>query len=173
MRTHGTMSAYNAGCGCDECKQACRDATRRRRVREQTGVAPPIGREPDERTLYEQDEVLRQRRVAAGLIRVARARPAWYADAACSGQSDLFFPKGDLRGQSMNAMTADARAICARCPVADPCREQGRHDREFGVWGGESEYDRAHLGIVPDAANGKLHWLRTEAARAAAREASG
>lgn len=59
-------------------------------------------------------------------------RPAWHADAACRGQTDVMFPVAE-HGRRLD--TSAARALCARCPVQAPCAEQGRTER-YGVWGG-------------------------------------
>ena len=66
--------------------------------------------------------------------------PDWQQRGKCStgnsGVTDLFFP---TRGQS----SAPAKAICARCPVLDTCREYALANGErFGVWGGMSEKER-------------------------------
>jgi WhiB family redox-sensing transcriptional regulator len=61
-------------------------------------------------------------------------RPAWHAQAACRGRGpELFFPPSGEDGVL-------AKAICARCPVREPCLEAGA--RELGVWGGTSERER-------------------------------
>ena len=58
-------------------------------------------------------------------------RPAWHQEAACRGVGPrLFFPE---RGDS----TAQAKALCATCPVADACAEAGR-DEPAGIWAGTS-----------------------------------
>jgi len=59
-------------------------------------------------------------------------RPAWHAQAACRGQTDVMFPVAE-HGHRLD--TTAARALCARCPVQAPCAEQGRTER-YGVWGG-------------------------------------
>ena len=58
-------------------------------------------------------------------------RPAWHADAACRGQTDVMFPVAE-HGHRLD--TTAARALCDRCPVQAPCAEQGRTER-YGVWG--------------------------------------
>ncbi len=58
--------------------------------------------------------------------------PAWHADAACRGQTDVMFPVAE-HGRRLD--TSAARALCARCPVQAPCAEQGRTER-YGGWGG-------------------------------------
>ena len=63
---------------------------------------------------------------------------------ACRGADcNLFFhPEGE-RGPARVAREAAAKAVCARCPVVDPCRAHALATREpYGVWGGMSESDR-------------------------------
>ena len=58
-------------------------------------------------------------------------RPAWHADAACRGQTDVMFPVAE-HGHRLD--TTAARALCDRCPVRNPCAEAGRSEK-YGVWG--------------------------------------
>jgi WhiB family redox-sensing transcriptional regulator len=65
----------------------------------------------------------------------------WMEDAACRGMdSNIWFPiqGGDLKGP---------RAICATCPVTDPCLEKALHDepRPTGIWGGTTERQRRDM----------------------------
>ena len=61
--------------------------------------------------------------------------PDWHRDAACRGvDPNLFFPE---RGASAD----EARAICATCPVKEPCHEAGRFEY-YGVWGGTTRKER-------------------------------
>jgi WhiB family redox-sensing transcriptional regulator len=69
---------------------------------------------------------------------------AWMRWAACKGQTQLFFPPRAERPQARARREAQARLLCATCPVQTPCREFARDNREYGYWGGESEEDR-HL----------------------------
>lgn len=59
-------------------------------------------------------------------------RPAWHAQAACRGQTDVMFPVSE---PGRRADTSAAQALCERCPVRNPCADQGRTER-YGVWGG-------------------------------------
>ena len=61
----------------------------------------------------------------------------WVEQAACAGVDPaLFFPD---RGASL----ADARQVCAGCPVRVECLEYALEAGEkFGVWGGTSEKER-------------------------------
>lgn len=69
-------------------------------------------------------------------------RPAWQSEAACRGMAhtdrDLFFPaKGDV------ASLRRALAVCASCPVIEPCRVAGKG--QPGIWGGLSEKARRRV----------------------------
>lgn len=82
------------------------------------------------------------------------ARPAWDEDvgwqdlAACRGADpNLFFPPQhqELKEERI-AREAQAKAICAQCPVRRSCLEFALTTREpHGVWGGMSETDRRHI----------------------------
>lgn len=68
----------------------------------------------------------------------------WQLRGACRGaDSGLFFhPEGE-RGPARAAREAAAKAVCAGCPVVDPCRRHALATREpYGVWGGMSEAER-------------------------------
>lgn len=63
---------------------------------------------------------------------------AWRDQAACRGKDpDLFFPHA---GEPLEP----ARAICATCPVFEPCYLAGLHERH-GVWAGTSERERDRI----------------------------
>jgi WhiB family redox-sensing transcriptional regulator len=71
------------------------------------------------------------------LIVDARDR-TWMPQAACRGMNpDTFHPS---RGESVREL----KAICAECPVIDPCREYGISEKH-GIWGGLSERERRTL----------------------------
>lgn len=64
----------------------------------------------------------------------------WIADGLCA-QTDpeIFHP-------DKGGTTREAKAVCARCPVIDPCRDWAiRTGQRFGVWGGLSERERRTL----------------------------
>lgn len=67
-------------------------------------------------------------------------RPAWMAQAACRGEPpETFFPG---RGASINR----AKAICARCPVQDPCAAYAIADPDIqGIWAGATHRGRGAL----------------------------
>ena len=56
----------------------------------------------------------------------------WHKRALCAQiGGDLWFPEVD----SPQTDTAQAKKICAICPVREPCRIAGM-DEEHGIWGG-------------------------------------
>jgi WhiB family redox-sensing transcriptional regulator len=80
----------------------------------------------------------------------------WTADAACSGQTELFFAPAGERPETRLLRESRARAICTACPAVDPCRRWAREHREYGFWGGESEEDRAAAGFRVDMPVGRV-----------------
>ena len=60
-------------------------------------------------------------------------RPAWHADAACRGQTDVMFPVAE-HGHRLD--TASAMLICARCGVRAECADYSDNEPD-GVWGGQ------------------------------------
>lgn len=69
---------------------------------------------------------------------------SWQMQAACADVDDaLFFhPEGE-RGPRRRSRDAAAKAVCARCPVIQQCREHALAVREpYGVWGGMTEDER-------------------------------
>jgi WhiB family redox-sensing transcriptional regulator len=81
---------------------------------------------------------------------------AWTIDAACVGQTDLFFAPAGERPETRILREARARAICRPCEVRVPCRDWARDNREYGFWGGESEEDRAAAGFRVDMPVGRV-----------------
>jgi len=76
-------------------------------------------------------------------------RPTWMDEAACKGRTTLFFGLAGERPERRVRREAQARKVCAGCPVLGPCREAARINRENGVWGGETEEERAASGFAP------------------------
>ncbi|MCU1354281.1 MAG: Transcription factor WhiB [Acidimicrobiales bacterium] len=82
--------------------------------------------------------------------------PAWMAHAACRGRTELFFAPHAERPQARVQRESRARRICQACPVLFECRNHARGHLEYGVWGGESEDDRAQCGSpVPTPVGGR------------------
>ena len=67
-------------------------------------------------------------------------RPEWQRAALCRGYpSEMWFPAG-------HASSAEAKAICARCPVREPCLEYALANGDAsGVWGGTSVRERRRI----------------------------
>ena len=67
-------------------------------------------------------------------------RPGWQAKGACrDGHTRMFFPG---KGASQD----EAKAVCAVCPVREPCLEWALATREpYGIWGGVSERGRKRM----------------------------
>jgi WhiB family redox-sensing transcriptional regulator len=76
------------------------------------------------------------------LLQDARSDTArkWAARALCVGADpEAFFPPGD-------APAAEARAICAACPVRGQCLAYAiTADERFGIWGGLDPRQRRTL----------------------------
>jgi WhiB family redox-sensing transcriptional regulator len=76
------------------------------------------------------------------------ARGDWRDQAGCKGQTQIFFPPRAERPQARVRREAQARLLCAACPVAVQCRTFARDQREYGFWGGESEEERHLAGFT-------------------------
>lgn len=65
---------------------------------------------------------------------------AWRQRGACRGvDPDIFYPASDEEAEA-------AKAICAVCPVREPCLEYALANRERdGVWGGATERERRRI----------------------------
>jgi WhiB family redox-sensing transcriptional regulator len=69
----------------------------------------------------------------------------------CRQQPEAFHAPDGERADSIDYVRRvnEARALCARCPIMLACREQGRQMREPGIWGGETDEERAAAGYPP------------------------
>ena len=73
---------------------------------------------------------------------------AWHQQAACKGQTHIFFPSDTAEGDQTNykmikRRTERAKEICFSCPVQRECFQEAMYSREFyGVWGGSTEKER-------------------------------
>lgn len=66
----------------------------------------------------------------------------WYRLAACRGEpTALFFPDA---GRADPAEVAKAKAVCASCPVREPCLAAGWGE-PHGIWGGLTVRERRAL----------------------------
>jgi WhiB family transcriptional regulator, redox-sensing transcriptional regulator len=81
-----------------------------------------------------------------------RGPETWHDDAACLGYDpELFFPIGTTSPYAL-AQIAEAKAVCAVCPVRTACLEwalgrgpDGRVRAGYGVFGGLDEDEREAL----------------------------
>lgn len=72
----------------------------------------------------------------------------WQVKAACRGpQAAVFFPPPQFeRKDEKLAREAQAKDICASCPVRRPCLDYAVDIREpHGIWGGLNEAERKEL----------------------------
>lgn len=91
---------------------------------------------------------------ATTLIRPDTRPATWRSAVPCAGRTDLFFAPPGERPEARVRREAAARRLCRDCPAAEPCRAEARRNREFGVWGGESEEERARAGFRAGMAAG-------------------
>lgn len=77
--------------------------------------------------------------------------PRWMAQGICAGHTELFFAPHAERPPSRLRREAAARQVCMRCPVRIQCRDHARANLEYGLWGGESEAERAAAGYAVPA----------------------
>jgi len=69
----------------------------------------------------------------------------WRHAAICRDEDpELFFPIGTTGPAA--TQVAQAKIVCQRCPVVEPCLEWALETaQDAGVWGGASEDDRRAL----------------------------
>jgi len=61
----------------------------------------------------------------------------WRILANCRGRTELFFAPDRERPPARRVREAQALALCAECPVQNPCREA--RGESVGIWGGSTE----------------------------------
>lgn len=65
----------------------------------------------------------------------------WRDRARCrEADPELFFPVGT--GDPAKAQIAEAKKVCAQCPVVEPCLRWALDNSQTGVWGGTSDEER-------------------------------
>ena len=71
-----------------------------------------------------------------------RTNTSWRQLAGCRGvDPDIFYPASEDDDDA-----AEAKAVCAACPVREPCLEHALLVREkHGVWGGLTERERRRV----------------------------
>jgi WhiB family redox-sensing transcriptional regulator len=77
-----------------------------------------------------------------------RTDDAWQMKAACRGpQATVFYPPSSFeRKDEKLDRERRAKAICASCPVRQPCLDYALERRDqHGIWGGMSESERKRI----------------------------
>lgn len=73
----------------------------------------------------------------------------WAERGACRGSDANFFPTQEFKGGAslrMRREIAEAKAVCARCPVKDECLAHAlRNEEPDGIWGGLTREGRKRL----------------------------
>ena len=71
----------------------------------------------------------------------------WQEEAACrSYENIVFFGEEGESELEKQAREARAKAVCQRCPVAEPCLEFAMEtNQKYGIWGGLTDKERAAL----------------------------
>jgi WhiB family redox-sensing transcriptional regulator len=71
----------------------------------------------------------------------------WQLDAACRGMdSATFFHPAAERNSAREKRIAKAKAVCRACPAIQECLAHALRVQEpYGIWGGQSEDERAVL----------------------------
>jgi WhiB family transcriptional regulator, redox-sensing transcriptional regulator len=75
----------------------------------------------------------------------------WQRRAACRGADpSLFYGPWDEKPEERESREANAKAICAECPVRRQClmfavTAPAEHGTRFGVWGQAGERERAQI----------------------------
>lgn len=77
----------------------------------------------------------------------------WRGRGACQElESWLFFAVEREPRAQRRLREASAKAVCARCPVLDRCRQDALERREpHGIWGGTSPRDRRELVLAEES----------------------
>ena len=68
----------------------------------------------------------------------------WQLQASCRSMPvAMFYPPQSLRGYSLSAHEAEAKAVCSQCPVLESCRRHALEASEpYGIWGGLAPRER-------------------------------
>lgn len=146
---HGTRSRYGAGCSCDACRAANAQYMAEWRANRDPNMPIEDYARLEEarlrRAQYRPGYQITERTAAVYGIDISPI-PAgldleWRTDRACHDQPvDLFFPeRGEMR------KIAEAKLVCARCPVTNDCLEFGIATKSIGIWGGLTTDERHKL----------------------------
>lgn len=101
----------------------------------------------------------------------------WQEQAACRGADrELFFASDDERGNATKQREAEAKAVCAGCPVKAQCLQDALKGGLEGIWGGTNDAERrsikrkgAKAAAEAQPANSSASWKIGQDAASAAR----
>lgn len=98
-----------------------------------------------------QESTITDRRATGADMTAMLDLPAWMEQALCArSDPELFYPE---MGQKGKGTSRAAKAVCARCPVRQPCLERALRTEtpstRYGVWGGLSPNEREALNPQP------------------------
>jgi WhiB family redox-sensing transcriptional regulator len=69
----------------------------------------------------------------------------WRAQAACRDMDgELFFPTATV-GPAYELQVAEAKAVCATCPVVGACLAEALGRGLVGIWGGTTDDERRQI----------------------------
>ncbi|MFC9497697.1 WhiB family transcriptional regulator [Streptomyces sp. NPDC056982] len=78
------------------------------------------------------------------LVPAVNEAPNWQTYGPCGTMPDLFFPSGN--SQQTHVETAQAKAVCHRCPVEQTCLEWAlTTGQDYGIFGGKTAQERRLL----------------------------
>ena len=89
-----------------------------------------------------------QKGQVGGYVSALRTDDVWQVKAGCRGpQAVVFFPPSHFERKDEKVEREQrAKAICATCPVKQPCLDYAIRIREpHGIWGGLNENERKQL----------------------------
>ncbi len=72
----------------------------------------------------------------------------WRLKASCRNyDTEFFFPE---KGEKGAEQASQAKAVCAECPVIEPCRDyiyevRFRYEDDYGIFGGTTPEDRHQM----------------------------
>jgi WhiB family redox-sensing transcriptional regulator len=72
----------------------------------------------------------------------------WQEQAACREYDNILFFGEDFGESELErqAREGEAKSVCQRCPVAEPCLEFAiETNQKYGIWGGLTDKERASL----------------------------
>ncbi len=77
------------------------------------------------------------------------AEDDWKVSARCHGKTELFYDQSRESEGQRGRREQLAKQYCDVCNVKGICKMMGRLGREHGIWGGETDEERAAAGYLP------------------------